>query len=530
MWVVVASLLVLTLLATVSPGQVVRVETAGDLDDVLAGRSGRLVLFLIRPDARLGRRARPIDFFFPHDPQPLFARDVPGDELLAGPVELDGQTPGFDGRRSATLSGLPPGNYRAQAAWIHTRGDVGDFQLVAGNLVSEPETVRLEPGRTAVLRLTRRTEDRKFPSHVAGVEEFVIRSERLSQHYNRDFYLRVGVRPPRQLRPQAAYPAVFEVPGFGGDHGQVAWLAAGDHPGGDAAPQLADHAFYFVLAPSSPNGHTLFLDSENNGPWTQALIHELLPALQARYPLRSEPQARVLRGHSSGGWTVLHLALHFPDLFGAAWATAPDPVAFEHFQRINLYRHANAYRLPDGTETPSVRSASGTVTMTVRQENLLEHVLGPDLSSAQQWASWQACFGSRRPDGGIRPLFDPLTGDIDPAEAQRYRRFDLLGLTRQRPRQYVPIWKDRIRLIVGTADDFFLDEAIGALADFLASQVPPAAMPGRTPASQPATEGGYIRFVPAATHGSVLRSREARQIPAEIVAHFRRHGLWPPAP
>ncbi|MFN4242512.1 MAG: alpha/beta hydrolase-fold protein [Tepidisphaerales bacterium] len=502
--------------------QTVRVEVDPALGEVLRGRDGRLVLFLTRPDARVGRRARPADFFFPHDPQPLFAIDAAGDALLAGEVELGPDAPGFDGRRAARLGELPAGTYRAQVAWIHTRGDVGDFQLVRGNALSDPVSLQLAAGRTATLRLHRATHDRAFPAHVQGVEEFVVRSRRLSEHYGRDFELRAGVRLPRVLRPGTLYPAVYEVPGFGGDHGQVAWTVASSPSGSDQA-LLADHAFHIVLDPSSPNGHTLFLDSDNNGPWAQALVHELLPALEARYPLRPHAQARVLRGHSSGGWTVLHLALHFPELFSAAWSTAPDPVDFRHFQRIDLYRHVNAYQLPDGSETPSVRNRAGTVTMTVRQENLLEHVLGPNLTSAQQWASWQACFGSRRPDGSVRPLFDPLTGEIDRDEAERYRRFDLAHLLATQPQRYVPLWRERIRLIVGAADDFYLDEAVASLAAVLDALDPadPAA-----PTTRP-VRPGTVRIVPGATHGSILRSREALAIPGEVVRHFRAAGVWP---
>lgn len=507
----------LGVLAGLCSGQTVRVEVGAELGGVADGKPGRVVLFLIGPEARVSRRARPIDAFFEQDPQPLFGVEVTGAEWVAGGeggMELGPETAGFAGRGPARLGDLPAGQYRAQVALIFSHGDVGDWKLTAGNVYSEPVVVRLAAGETAVVRLTRTTQAREFPREVAGVEEFVVRSALLSAHYGRDFYLRAGVRRPGRWEAGRKYPAVYEVPGFGGDHGSVAWPNGG--LGRSAATrQLLEEAFYIVLDPSSPTGHSLFLDSDNNGPWSRALIEELLPALETRYPLVSGAEGRVLRGHSSGGWTVLWLALRFPETFGACWSTSPDPVDFRRFERVDIYAQRNAYVTEAGEEIASARIGGRGVTMTVRQENTMEDVLGPGLTSAQQWASWQACWGRRRTDGGIRPLFDVVSGEIDPEEAETYRRYDLGALLRQDPGRYGRLWRERVRLAVGTADDYYLEEAVELLAADLERLAPAAEMPGP----------GYIRFVEGATHGSIYETAAVRGIAGEMLEHFRGAGL-----
>lgn len=45
----------------------------------------------------------------------------------------------------------------------------------------------------------------------------------------------------------------------------------------------------------------------------------------------------MIRGHSSGGWTVAYLLTFYTKLFVAGNASAPDPVEFREFSSTNLY-------------------------------------------------------------------------------------------------------------------------------------------------------------------------------------------------
>src|SRR5207237_5249903 len=98
-----------------------------------------------------------------------------------------------------------------------------------------------------------------------------------------------------------------------------------------------------ALDPESGNGHTLFANSDNNGPRGDALVEELIPALESKFHLISQKGARIVSGHSSGGWAAMWLTLQYPQTFGACFAVSPDPVDFHCLERIDIYNMSNAY-------------------------------------------------------------------------------------------------------------------------------------------------------------------------------------------
>ena len=150
----------------------------------------------------------------------------------------------------------------------------------------------------------------------------------------------------------------------------------------------------------------------------------------------------------------------------------------------------------------------------MRDENLIEEVIGPHNTSGQDWDAWQAVWGRRNPDGHVANLFDPLTGKIDFAEARTWRRYDITDLLRKNPHQYAPIFRDRIRLIVGDNDTFFLNEAVALLKQELDSIPNPAS----------SAQVGYIHILPGYDHGTISRSPDAIAWPKETVEHLRSCG------
>ncbi len=56
-----------------------------------------------------------------------------------------------------------------------------------------------------------------------------------------------------------------------------------------------------------PDGHGEFANSRNNGPWGEALVHELIPEVERRFRCFGQREARLVRGHSAGGGTVLSM-------------------------------------------------------------------------------------------------------------------------------------------------------------------------------------------------------------------------------
>ena len=476
--------------------------------------TGRLVVYLIAPDAGLGRGAKPADGPFFEQPQPMFGVDV-RDARPGEPMLVDDTAASFPG----PLSLLAPGTYRAQAVLDMHRLD-SSWRREPGNLYSEVVEFTVEAGarsaaKTVTIPLTRSVVPRATPK-IKGVELFEVRSALLSDFRGEEVLLRAGVRLPAGFDPQRRYAAVYEVPGFGGDH--LGAFRPARRQSGDAG-LLASSVFWITLDPEGPNGHSLFADSDNNGPVGRALVEEMIPALEAAYPLIPEASARLLRGHSSGGWSTLWLALTYPETFGACWSSSPDPVDFHRMQLVDIYDDANFYTR-DGRFLPSMR-ADGSVTMTIRQENLMEEVLGPDNSSGQQWDSWFAVFGPRDERGNPAPLFDPESGKIDRAIAERYKPYDIADRVHAEAGALGLIFKQRIRLLVGDQDSYYLNEAVARLKpeidklSFL---------------TYPEGGNGYIKILPGYDHGTIFRAPEMRAIPSEMLDHLRRAGHLPRQP
>lgn len=471
--------------------------------------SGRLVIYMIGPDASTPAGATPIDGPFWDDPQPMYGLDVT--HLAPGrSVTIGDDATAFP----APLSELPPGEYRAQAV-LDTRRLDSDWRREPGNLYSDEAILTIRPDaphNAATLTLRHKVPEPETPD-IEHVHFFQIRSELLSDFRGRDVYLRAGVVAPTSTHPDRRYPAVYEVPGFGGNHLGAAAVANARqrNPDSDHA-RLLEECFWIVLDPESPNGHHLFADSANNGPVGRALVEELIPALEQRFPLIPRTRARLLRGHSSGGWSVLWLALNYPDTFGAAWSTSPDPVDFTRFQLINIYQDRSAYFTPDGEQVPSYR-VRGEVKMSIREENLIEQVMGEGTTNAQQWASWQAVFGPRADDGDPALLFDPATGEIDRQVAATYRAYDIADRVRRGPDAAGLIFHQRIRLLCGDEDNFYLEKAVRLLKE----EVDKLSF-----LHYPEGGHGYIRMLEGHDHYTIHAAPEALGIPGEMLEHLAR--------
>jgi len=156
-------------------------------------------------------------------------------------------------------------------------------------------------------------------------------------------------------------------------------------------------------------------------------------------------------------------------------------------------------------------------------------VLSPDGDSGQQWDAWSSVFGRvDRAANRVRPMFDAQTGLIDREVVEReWSRYDIARRLDREWQTKGPIFIDRVRLLCGTRDNFYLNRAVErlkALVERRRAALGKRADDGNDGGATPPPALGYIELVPGATHGS-LPSLAALRWNGEMKAHLKRHGL-----
>lgn len=307
------------------------------------------------------------------------------------------------------------------------------------------------------------------------VQTVRLRSDLLSRFWGRDIFMEAGVVPPPDVKDGESLAISYEIPGFGGSwtdaYSEGALLANGMRNG---YPRL----LYVFLDPMCTQGHHAFVDSVNTGPWGEALVSELIPAIETRFFAGRAPKARYLTGHASGGWSSLWLQVAYPHLFDGAWATAPDSIDFRDFCGVDIYSAGNLYYDAKGDEVPFVRDGGewvSTLRAYARDEFAADAIGGPI-------ASHDAAFGPRGDDGRPMPLFDRKTGAIDPFVAQSWRKHDLSAILRERWSTLGPKLVDKLHVWCGELDTFGSDGSVRRFStdlDALGVKLDILVVPGR---------------------------------------------------
>lgn len=285
-----------------------------------------------------------------------------------------------------------------------------------------------------------------------------VSSPLLTRFHGRPVSIRAGVMLPKSyhVEPARQYPVIFTIPGFGGDH----FAAERTMPIEETNTKGVEF-IRVILDPSCPTGHHVFADSANNGPWSTALVTDWLPEFERRF--RCQSQAKLLTGHSSGGWSSLWLQITFPDIFDGVWSTAPDSVDFRDFQQADIYRAGeNAWTDPQGQRRPIARR-NGEVVVWWDDFDRMEQVLG----NGGQFQSFEAVFSQRAADGQPRKLWDRTSGVIDPETAKSWEIYDIrLVLARNWP-DLGPSLQGKLHVFMGDQDNFYLNGAAVKLKETL---------------------------------------------------------------
>lgn len=335
--------------------------------------------------------------------------------------------------RTGRVPGMDAGDVVSAVASVTYASDApGSVRLELTQVVSEPPFVESE-----------------------RVKRFEFVSPSLSKFHGFDYVLRAGVLLPSDYGNQESYPVVYSVTGFGGTWEDIRGFERRVQPG-----SALDHCI--VVVPDATNrwGHSVFCDSPSIGPWGQALVNELIPALEAEF-LGAGPEHRYVTGVSSGGWSSLWLQVAYPEAFAGCWSHCPDPIDFHDFQQIDLYtpladgKPRNMYVDEQGRKRPLARQ--GDQVMLLYEDFVRrEHVLNP----GGQIRSFEATFSPLGKDGTPRRVFDVETGAIDHAAAALWKPFDIANTLLTNWKELRPRLKGKIHLFAGEVDTFYLEGAV----------------------------------------------------------------------
>ncbi len=456
--------------------------------------------------------------------------ESPQTQLLFG-VDVDSLVPGAQAVVDAAAFGFPVSSIaRVPVGWywvqglLHTyetfkradghtvslpmdRGEGQHWNQAPGNTYSTPKKLWIDPARNETIHITLEKEippiappkDTKYIRHVR------IQSEKLTKFWGRPMFIGANVLLPEgfDTHPDARYPLMVE-------HGHFPYTFEGfSETMPDTAHMIGEYSTRFKLdnynkieaaseyalyqewtSPGFPRvvvievqhanpyyDDSYAVNSANLGPYGDAIMYELIPFIEKKYHCLGTGWSRFMYGGSTGGWEALAVQVFYPDEFNGCFAACPDPLDFRAYCVVNIYEHENAYFYDSKwkkTPRPATRNYLGETFATLEEANHLELVLGSHSRSGEQWDIWQAVFGPVGNDGYPQPIWDKMTGVIDHTVASYWREhFDLSFILKRDWTTLGPKLEGKIHIYCGEADDYFLNDSVYLIEEFLKSTTTP---------------------------------------------------------
>ncbi|MCB9302170.1 MAG: hypothetical protein H6566_16100 [Lewinellaceae bacterium] len=475
---------------------------------------GRLLLLFAKDDGQEPR------FQLADGPQTAQAFGIDLDGWKAGqPVTFDATVFGYP---IESLKDVPFGEYWVQVllhkyetftrADGHTvklpmdRGEGQQWNRAPGNLYSLPIRVIFNPQnpRNVAIKLSQAIPSIEPPQDSKYVKHVQIRSKLLSDFWGRDMYLGAHVLLPEGFdeHPNAKYPVAIFHGHFPSDFG--GWRT---EPADTSQPceyssrfQLdcynriqQQEAYDFYKTWTGPNfpraivieiqhanpyyDDSYAVNSANLGPYGDAITYELIPYIEQEFRGIGEGWARFLYGGSTGGWEALAAQVFYPDEYNGCFAACPDPIDFRAYCLVNIYEDKNAY-YEEGpfrrTLRPGHRDYLGNVSATLKDMNYRELVLGNYGRSGQQWDIWEAVYSPVDSNGYPQRLWDKYTGEINPEVAAYWKEnYDLAYILKRDWATLGPKLKGKIHIYCGDMDNYYLNNAVYLMEDFLKETTDP---------------------------------------------------------
>ena len=472
-----------------------------------ASLDGRLLLILSKDDER--------------EPRKQVRPGVKAVQIFG--IDIDGVLPGHEmvidesvfGYPIDSLKDLPAGDYFVQALLhkydtfelangktVQLPMDQGEGQQWAdspGNLYSEPRLIQVAASAQPidivmdqVIAAIEPPPDTDFVKHVR------IKSDLLSEFWGRDMYLGAHVLLPAGFddHPEARYPlAVFhghfpaDFAGFRSEppeeNLECERNEGADHDCYNRIVQDEAYDFYQKwVGPDFPRmliiqiqhanpyfDDSYAVNSENLGPYGDAITYELIPYIEEQFRGLGEGWARFLYGGSTGGWEAFGVQVLYPDEFNGTFAACPDPLDFRHYSAVNIYTDDNAYRMQGDfstVERPAYRDYLGNITVTMEDENHMELVIGDKSRSGGQWDIWEAVYSPMGEDGYPMRIWDKVSGKINHDVADYWKEnYDMRYILERDWETLGPKLEGKLHVYVGDMDNFHLNNAVYLLEEFL---------------------------------------------------------------
>jgi hypothetical protein len=418
---------------------------------------------------------------------PLFGVNV--EALAAGKQAIiDAGTFGFPAR---SLKDIPAGDYWVQpfvnvytkfaradghTVWLHMDQWEGqNWKRSPGNIFGEPVKVHFDPASSKPIRLVA---DKVIPpvivpAETESVKRIKMQSSILTKWWGQPIYFGATVLLPKDYdkHPEVKYPVVYSE-----GHFSLRAPGVGSTPywNADGTPRMI---IVTLQHPSPYYDDSYGVNSANNGPYGDAIMQELIPAVEKKFRVIGQPWARLITGGSTGGWISIAKQVMYPEFYGGTWSLCPDAVDFRYHQIVNIYADTNAYWFDRGwmkLDRPTQRKPDGNITAMMKDENWFELVQGDHSRSGGQWDIWEATYGPVGTDGYPKRIWDKQTGVIDKSVAAYWKEhYDIRNILETNWSTLGPKVANKLNVYVGEEDSYYLNMGVHLLDNYLKTTTSP---------------------------------------------------------
>ena len=414
------------------------------------------------------------------------------------------------------LSDIPAGDYYVQVL-LHKyetfhlkngkvvklpmdRGEGQHWNLAPGNIYSKPIKIHFDPKNTEVVQLTIdqiippiiEPTDSKYIKHIK------IQSKLLTEFWGRPMYLGAHILLPEgfDTHQNVKYPLAIYHGHFPSDISGFSTTPPNPNLIPDTSARFnitgynkiqEEEAYQFYKQWTGPNfprvlaieiqhatpyyDDSYAVNSANMGPYGDAITYELIPEIEKQFRGIGQGWARFTYGGSTGGWEALAVQVFYPNEYNGAYAACPDPIDFNHYTTINIYKDENAYYAKSDFKDlarPSHRNYLGHINSTIKETNQRELALGTHSRSGDQYDVWEAVFSPMGEDGYPKRIFDKHSGTIDKSVAAYWKEnYDLAHIIKRDWPKIGEQLKGKIHLYVGDMDNYYLNNAVYTAEDML---------------------------------------------------------------